>query len=396
MQRGETTESSNVPSESDDQASPEDPIERRKAQNRAAQRNHRKRMKRRLEQLEKRLESQGTSPIQPQQRSLQIAPNYALATIERQSTEFTNLELTTGGIGPFPLDASEASQLMDPIIYPDMIRASTDSLKPASFGGTPILPSSPESGRQCGSFGIYEYGSLCSLDQRPGLFGNNELNSPSLGLDSRSTAQSALMLQYHNAASAEDRMSRVIEFAQAAGFRDLDALATEYYVGKFDEASYVSAAQRTSRSRQLRGLLERLRTSAQSWSEYEAHGYHQEISQSAEVLYVAELDAFTTDIENGASRTSVMGGFQNLAVLPRSESDGLLRKEGYAVQNELPNLWSLISELVATPIFQRQTNRQMVLVVIALLNFSRTPNAEMPSWILPMLQEIEGSKESAI
>ncbi|KAF2993194.1 hypothetical protein E8E14_000995 [Neopestalotiopsis sp. 37M] len=355
----EITETSNVCSESDGHDSPQDPIERRKAQNRAAQRNHRKnmqilisvpealwltiagkRMKRRLEQLEKRLDSQGTSPNQLQQRSSQLTPNYASGTtLARQYTDFADLELTTGDVGPFTSDVPEAFRLMDPIFYSEVTCASTDNLKLTSFNEIPTLQSWAERAGPYASVGIYDHESSFSLEEQINLFENIELSSPSLGLDSSISASTVATTppwqDDAHAASAEERMSRVIEFVQAIGFRDLDALATEYYVGKFDEASYISAAQRTSRSRQLRGLLERLRTSSQSWSEYEVRDYRHEISQSAESLYVAELDKFRRNVENSAGGTSVTEANPNSAALPRLDPDVPLSIEAHAMQNKV-------------------------------------------------------------
>lgn len=90
--------------------------------------------------------------------------------------------------------------------------------------------------------------------------------------------------------SMDRRISFVLDSVHKAGFDSFDELAAEYYTS--DELNTMSAAfeaQRTSRSRGLRQVLETVRQKTASWSEYERSGYKDEIFRAAEALYRNEL-----------------------------------------------------------------------------------------------------------
>lgn len=125
-----------------------------------------------------------------------------------------------------------------------------------------------------------------------------QANHPSLGNSNSALMKSPRRSYDSRKMQPEDRMGRILDFIAAMGFEDFDQVATEYYKGDFDQLSSVSAAQRTSRSRRLRGLLENLRTSAVNWSEYESHDYRHETSKSAESIYVRELENFESTLES--------------------------------------------------------------------------------------------------
>ncbi|RFN53985.1 putative transcriptional regulator [Fusarium flagelliforme] len=134
--------------------------------------------------------------------------------------------------------------------------------------------------------------------------------------------------------SPEKRMSCILKFIQDAGFKDMDSLMTEYYVGNFDASSHVSAVQRQSRSRRLRGFLEQLRIGSESWSDYEAHDYQHEISKSAEAIYAKELDAFSTTVDANTSfegLASLYGVLQNTV---GSDVENYLRHEQSTMQRQ--------------------------------------------------------------
>lgn len=135
--------------------------------------------------------------------------------------------------------------------------------------------------------------------------------------------------------SPEERMSRVLKFIQDAGFKDMDSLMTEYYLGSFDASSHVSAVQRQSRSRRLRGVLEQLRIGSDSWSDYEAHDYQHEISKSAEAIYFKELEAFSNTANANASFEGLTSLYQVLHNTVGSDVENYLRHEQSAMQRQV-------------------------------------------------------------
>lgn len=90
-------------------------------------------------------------------------------------------------------------------------------------------------------------------------------------------------------APIELKIERILEVIQSAGFKNFDTFATAYYTSTLPSHSPASAAQRVSRTRNMRHLLEGLRSSVSTWSRFEAHEYYVETSQSAESLYSTEL-----------------------------------------------------------------------------------------------------------
>lgn len=146
--------------------------------------------------------------------------------------------------------------------------------------------------------------------------------------------------------SPEERMSCILKFIQDAGFKDMDSLMTEYYVGNFDPSSHVSAVQRKSRSRRLRGFLEQLRVGSESWSDYEAHDYRHEISKSAEAIYAKELDAFSTTVDANASfegLASLYGVLQNTV---GSDIENYLRHEQSMMQRQVSDFGASENEII--------------------------------------------------
>jgi len=90
-------------------------------------------------------------------------------------------------------------------------------------------------------------------------------------------------------AASELRIAYILNCTRKAGFKDFDALVAEYYCADLDVISVAHKAQRISRSRGLRHVLQSIRNSARTWSDYECNGYKDEIFRSAEALYRGEL-----------------------------------------------------------------------------------------------------------
>ncbi|RYP33539.1 hypothetical protein DL767_004714 [Monosporascus sp. MG133] len=73
------------------------------------------------------------------------------------------------------------------------------------------------------------------------------------------------------------------------GFDSLEAMVISYYTHDFDKNSTVGQAQRLSRKRHIRTLISALSHSARHWVEDEAYPLREEILKSAEALYAADV-----------------------------------------------------------------------------------------------------------
>lgn len=92
--------------------------------------------------------------------------------------------------------------------------------------------------------------------------------------------------------SLEDRFEFVRLCLTAAGFSSIDEMVGEYYTAEFSHDSPIARQQRVSRHSQLPLLVARLRGSARTWSQWEAHGYQSEIMTSAVSLVQDEQKGF--------------------------------------------------------------------------------------------------------
>ncbi|RGP69726.1 basic-leucine zipper transcription factor [Fusarium sporotrichioides] len=328
---------------SDVSESIEDPNERRKIQNRIAQKKHRQKMKRRIEELETKVNNQC------------------------QTSNWTNGQLRT--INHAPTDSCQEQQFLDNTDFGLMLeddllyRELSASLDSAGLTAVAQMHDSPRLNQQqrlsdmhsspTSSSNIAQRGLAINGDQSSAsnalsslclVPGSSEGSPPTRQHDSLGTSTMqplrpsgmTLCSQDLRDMAPEDRMSRILKVIQDAGYKDMDSFMTEYYVGDFDASSHVSAVQRQSRSRRLRGFLEQLRVGAESWSDYEAHDYQDEISKSAEAIYAKELDVFsTTTVGENSS-------FEGLASLHRvlqntvgSDIENHLRHEQSMMQRQL-------------------------------------------------------------
>lgn len=93
--------------------------------------------------------------------------------------------------------------------------------------------------------------------------------------------------------SLEDRLEFIRLCVAAAGFSSIDDMVGQYYTADFRQDSLVARQQRISRHTQLPHLFVQLRSSSQTWTQWEAHGYQSEIMKSAVTLIQNEREAFS-------------------------------------------------------------------------------------------------------
>jgi hypothetical protein len=85
-----------------------------------------------------------------------------------------------------------------------------------------------------------------------------------------------------------ERLEYVLESIHRSGFDGLESVISDYYTSDFRLFPRLASSQHLSRNRKLPGILSDLRTSASSWTEWEAQGYKGEIIRSAESILAAE------------------------------------------------------------------------------------------------------------
>lgn len=149
----------------------------------------------------------------------------------------------------------------------------------------------------------------------------------------------------------EGRIEYLIGCAHKAGFQDLDSAMIAFYTATFDEGSGCSIAQHLSRKRCLPKLLEELRSHAGSWGSWEARAYQDEILRSAESLLLAEMGS-----------TAPASG----------DRDGNWSVVSHQLRDEMPHLWSLLTTLLLRGNQQPRFEHQPRLVTAAASLLSMT------------------------
>lgn len=91
------------------------------------------------------------------------------------------------------------------------------------------------------------------------------------------------------------RYQYVIDHVKRAGFKNFDAMVSGYYTLPFAKNSTADRAQKVSRSKQLRSVLETLHKNSREWTKWEARGFQDQIVEAAEGIYVAELNQIPRD-----------------------------------------------------------------------------------------------------
>lgn len=80
--------------------------------------------------------------------------------------------------------------------------------------------------------------------------------------------------------NATARFGNLLEVVQAAGFADFDRMAIAYYTAHFDRGSLPDLAQRASRGRRLKTVLQALQDSSDQWPRWESRGLQEGVIES--------------------------------------------------------------------------------------------------------------------
>ncbi|KAH7190015.1 hypothetical protein BKA60DRAFT_664604, partial [Fusarium oxysporum] len=290
-------------------------IDRRKAQNRIAQRKHRQKLKKRIEELELQLEYANFNyrPIvQKTTHPIPMAvPSYSNSTEENILPHLDHIEnlftKSNGQLGSF-WNAQEHSSLSGvspslghittplPVaaISPLQIRNLTgntldqDSSVNRGFTYTSarrgIEPPTP-SLLMTPTTEINEILAVPDVSRRSSL----HPMSDAAELDDPATPPCSWNM--------ERKIAYIVDCAKTLGFRDFDSVVTTYYTNSFEVISRAHDMQKVSRIRGLGSVLRTIDASAETWPHHESQIYQAEIFKAAEHLYRAE---FQRAINSGA------------------------------------------------------------------------------------------------
>ncbi|KAK2605698.1 hypothetical protein N8I77_008520 [Diaporthe amygdali] len=228
---------------------------------------------------------------------------------------------------------------------------------------------------------------------RRGTMGSQGSGSASPG----DTANSA------STATNTSRFKAILTFVRAAGFPDFDSMVTSYYTSTFQKNSVAELAQRSSRGRKLANVLESIQESSSKWTVWESRGYREKIVESAQGMYTQELDQVIRKARrrqqqhqnsmHAGQDVMMFDGEMNSEVSSGSgagpgsiASMGAVPEEMQRVfQDNLPNLWALLTELAGTN--NMQCDRVALASLLLLYNARQNPDIDMdelvPDWRNP-------------
>lgn len=209
-------------------------------------------------------------PASPHRQTAPTDPGFAKMSSGAQQAYLPLNEATgdPGALAQRDANAYDSPHLEMQDTAPPARRLSVGSLR---MGPSPSVASSTASSLNM-SPPLWAPSGMCSRAS----FSQEHQSSP----DASSDAQNAA------------RFKAILDFIQGAGFPDFDSMVTAYYTGSFQKGSQAEAAQRVSRCRRLRKMLNSLHESAMhTWPAWEAQGYRDKITEAAQDLYVAEFEA---------------------------------------------------------------------------------------------------------
>ncbi|KAK2486128.1 hypothetical protein H9L39_00055 [Fusarium oxysporum f. sp. albedinis] len=334
-------------------------IDRRKAQNRIAQRKHRQKLKKRIEELELQLEYANFNyrPIVQKTTPHPIpmaVPSYSNSTEENILPHLDHIEnlftKSNGQLGSFwnAQEHSSLSEVSPPLGYitTPLPAAAISPLQIRNLtGDTLAQDSSVNRGFTYTSARRGIEPPTPSLLMTPTTEINEILAVPDVSRRSSSHPMSDAAELDDPATppcswNMERKIAYIVECAKTLGFRDFDSVVTTYYTRSFEVMSRAHDMQRVSRIRGLGSVLRTIDASAEAWPHHESQIYQAEIFKAAEHLYRAE---FQRAIDSGA--LMVLEERQRLKEDEMNRPAVKLTSHKSELLSQLPNLWTFLLEL---------------------------------------------------
>ncbi|RYO81969.1 hypothetical protein DL764_009685 [Monosporascus ibericus] len=187
-----------------------------------------------------------------------------------------------------------------------------------------------------------------------------------------STAPQPVSAQAENTAKETARFGNLLEMMRAAGFADFDKMAVAYYTTQFDRGSVPDLAQRASRGRRLKAVLQALQDSSSQWPRWESRGLQESALEFTKALCVSEMERVAADrtlepvqieaVDLISAFGSMLSSDEDAIIISRRNGEGGVDDNGQsrraprhsdstlserieAVQDSVPHLWSLLTEL---------------------------------------------------
>ncbi|WDK09666.1 hypothetical protein CGRA01v4_00944 [Colletotrichum graminicola] len=175
-----------------------------------------------------------------------------------------------------------------------------------------------------------------------------------------------------------ERLNCLRQYAGALGFSSLDAALSSYYTADLSKSPTLFNEQCLSRSRRLPSLLSEIRRHSKGWNKLGQAGYTEETLRSAEDIYVEEFKQAGVDVH--LQLADVVAG-EELTM-------DLVPKALVVLQNKFPHLWALITSLatdVAAP-GEQQQQQQHPYTVFATVMTLCCPSRPLPRGVLAFHQ----------
>ncbi|KAG9255087.1 uncharacterized protein F5Z01DRAFT_686325 [Emericellopsis atlantica] len=136
--------------------------------------------------------------------------------------------------------------------------------------------------------------------------------SPNFGLELPTASPRSLDAEVgsKSPSSLHRQLLRVVEQATNVGFTSFDQVVEAYYSGKFEVTCRLHQEQKLSRNRRLPQVLAKIRNASRNWSDWERGGFQEQITQATEEILVDEVAAFTVECPDIFRADDLTGEFE--------------------------------------------------------------------------------------
>ncbi|EFY94323.2 basic-Leucine zipper transcription factor [Metarhizium robertsii ARSEF 23] len=359
-----------------------DPAEKKRIQNRVAQRNHRLRMKARIEELQKQLReheagaserNEQTGQLQNNAKSSSNRENFSTAqqdsctphSVDQDIFDCVRLEDQP------PSEPGDAHNGLSETVFVSS-RDTSSGLAPRADKQVEPFFATEETGGMSfhGSNNLWglEVGDTTATAASETSSGNY-INGALFALQNCRPEQTvSLPTPSPEEMVLDERVQSIMKQIESAGFRDFDALVMTYYCEAFRESSPLAYEQQLSRTRRLPGILAELSKTAKQWPYREQRGFYEEAMRTAESMLI---------LESKTARSALEAHLSSLASATLTSPRKLcltapdLHRIKNLIRKEQPHLWGLIMALIAN--FQgvwRHDRSNTALATIMLMQLS--------------------------